>query len=153
MPQSNFRTILWGHTATESAGSANVPVVDTLPLTGAPPNDGDTLVSYIDALTLATIGKSEKIDRAPHASGSKVRPVNPEAQKEKRWRVSYTDNVNGKQYSFEIPGADLSLLSGNTEFVDLTAGAGLNLKTFLDANGRSELDNAITVNAIKFVTR
>lgn len=80
--------------------------------------------------------------------------TNKSAQRENKWLVSYIDPTNdGKAGKFEIPCADLSLLTANTDKMDLTAGAGLTLKTQLELYARSPADNAITVVSVRFVGR
>jgi hypothetical protein len=76
------------------------------------------------------------------------------AQRELKWLVTYRDptNVIGNG-SFEIGGADTGLLEANKDTMDLTAGAGLTLKTDLEANLVSRLGNAIEVLEVRLVGR
>lgn len=96
-------------------------------------------------------GKSVKVvdTQASGAAAAKA------GQREVKWRVSYSDDVdpigNG---SFEIGGADLDLLGGaGSGDLDTSAGAGLALVTQIEAKLVSRLGNAITVVSIKHVGR
>lgn len=76
------------------------------------------------------------------------------AQREAKWRVSYTDSVdplgNG---SFEIGMPDLTLLVPGTGKMDTTAGAGAALVTAIENTVLSRLGNAVTVDEIIHVGR
>lgn len=145
-----FRSIIWDNTQDENSASANVNVDDALPANGAAGNDQDSLRGYIDALIIGTLGETSMNTKVVHNVGSTVRPLDAQAQNETRWKVSFTDTVLNAKGSFTIPCADLDLLAGGSEFLDLSAGPGLDLKTFLDAHGRSKYGNAITVTSIQF---
>lgn len=76
------------------------------------------------------------------------------AQRENKFLVSYVEAVSeGKSGTFEIPCADLTLVVGNTDKVDLAAGAGLALKTQVELYVLSPAGNAVTVTSVKFVGR
>jgi len=76
------------------------------------------------------------------------------AQRELKWLVVYRDDTdpigNG---SFEIGGADTSLLQLNSDLMDLSAGAGQTLKSDLEANLVSRLGNAVTVTEVRLIGR
>lgn len=78
----------------------------------------------------------------------------PAAQREFKFRCKLTDAINPLgNWSFEIGGADTALLVANTDLLDLTAGAGLALKTALEANCVSRLGNAVVLVEGKLVGR
>lgn len=80
--------------------------------------------------------------------------ANKLAQRENKWLVSYIDPTNnGKAGKFEIPCADLTLVTANTDKMDLAAGAGLTLKTEVELSVESPAGNAITVTSVRFVGR
>lgn len=111
----------------------------------------DTVQGLINGVTLHDLtGVSFNAVQTPAGAKSSDR----EAQREKKWRVSYTDDVdpigNG---SFEIGMADLSLLASDSENMDTSSGAGLALVGGLEANIVSRLGNTITIASIKFVGR
>lgn len=86
-------------------------------------------------------------------------PVGPkatdvDAQRESKWRVTYTDDVtplgNG---SFEIGMPDLSLLVAGEGIMNITAGAGAALVTAIENAVISRQGNAVTVTKIAHVGR
>lgn len=119
----------------------------------------DTQVANVDDIQTAINGVSlinhnGKVLKAVDEAASGAAAVKT-GQRETKWRVTYSDDVdpigNG---SFEIGGADLSLLSGpGSGDMDLSAGAGLALVTELEAKAVSRLGNAITVTSVKHVGR
>lgn len=86
------------------------------------------------------------------AVGPKASVVN--AQREAKWRVTFTDDVQPEgNGSFEIGMPDLSLLVAGTGLMDVSAGAGAALVTAIEAAVVSRLGNAITVSQIAHVGR
>lgn len=78
----------------------------------------------------------------------------PAAQRELKWLVRYTDPTNAiGNGSFEIGGADTALLAVGTDFMNLAAGAGLALKTAIEANLVSRLGNSIVMDSAQLVGR
>lgn len=79
-----------------------------------------------------------------------------QAQRENKWLIRYYDAVDFKQYSFEIPTADLALLPGASDKVDLVAppaGAWTTFKSALVAVMVSPNGNAIVPTEAVFVGR
>jgi len=95
-------------------------------------------------------GKTVQAEDVP--VGPKATDVN--AQRESKWRVSFTDDVtpvgNG---SFEIGMADLTLLVAGSGLMDVSGGAGAALVTAIEAVVLSRLENAVTVTDIIHVGR
>jgi hypothetical protein len=139
--------VVWDETIQEKPAVMAIPVLLTITTVNA-----SAILAAAMALSLGTAGKSSLVVDTTLAVGSNVRPVGTEIQKESRFRVGFTDNVTGKPYSFTIPCADLSLMDPGTEEVPLTGTEAAALVTALQTNGRSELNNLITVNSIKYVT-
>ena len=84
--------------------------------------------------------------------GAKATDV--QAQRESKWRVPYTDDVQPEgNGSFEIGMADLSLLVPDTGIMSVSAGAGAALVAAIEAVVLSRLENAITVGIITHVGR
>lgn len=111
----------------------------------------DTVQAAVNGVVLqATSRRVLKAEDVPYGPAS----VDPVAQRESKWRVTFTDAVtpNGNG-SFEIPCADLTLLLPGSGEMDTTAGAGLTLKNAIEANLVSRLGNAITVDKIIHVGR
>ena len=115
--------------------------------------DITALYNAVDGVSIGTNVKSTLVIRADKDAGSTALPVDSAAQRELKWSVRYTDNVNGKAYRHEIPCPDTSLLAGNTDTLDVTAGAGLTYKTQFESTARSELGNAVTLNSVVLVGR
>ncbi len=83
-----------------------------------------------------------------------VPPASAAAQREIKWLCRLTDAIDPMgNWSFEIGGADTSLLVLNSDIMDLTAGAGLALKTAIEANTVSRLGNAVVLAEAKLVGR
>lgn len=83
-------------------------------------------------------------------------PTDPEAHRELKLLVGFDDNVTGKKYVMTIPCPDISTLTmqEGTDFVVLAdLGVMAALVTAMEANAKSEVGNAITVNYGKIVGR
>jgi hypothetical protein len=111
------------------------------------------LAGAFDGVSIGTREKTTKTLSSVIDGGSQALPVNHFAQRELRFLCRYTDNVTGKRYSFSIPCADAALCVGNTDMVDLTAGAGTTLKTAFELHAVSELGNAVTLNSVELIGR
>jgi len=81
-------------------------------------------------------------------------PADPYAQRELKWRVSYSDNVNARIGEFEIGGPELTgIIVAGTDFMNLASTEGAALVTALEANCRSRDGNAINITEVKLVGR
>lgn len=111
----------------------------------------DNIQTATNNVTLGTwLGKSMQAVNV--AVGPKATVVN--AQREAKWRVTYTDDVQPEgNGSFEIGMPDLSLLVAGTGKMDVSAGAGAALVTAIEAGVVSRLGNAVTVTDIIHVGR
>ncbi len=107
----------------------------------------------IEGMSIGTKGDTALLNRRVIDAGSITPPTDKWAQREIKFLCKYSDNSNGKEYSFTIPCADADLVVGNTDMVDLSAGAGLALKTNFDLYAVSELGNAVTLNSVKLIGR
>lgn len=144
---ATVKVVVWDNTEGESPASMSVPVVDGISVANA-----QTLIASLNAVSIGSFGRQSITTEELVAAGTNVRPASELAQKENRFRVQYQDNTTLKLYGFTVPAADLTLLPPGSEYLDLTAGVGLAIKTDFELYGRSELGNAITVISIKFVT-
>jgi hypothetical protein len=115
--------------------------------------DALDLNAAIAGMSLGTNKEAAIMVKNVILAGSSTPPSNKFAQRELKFWCKYTDTVNGKVYSFSIPCADAALVVGNTDMVDLSTGAGLDLKTEFDANCLSELGNAVSLNSVELVGR
>lgn len=144
---TRLNAVVWDETADESPATMSIPAA-----AGISNVNALALIAAAAALSLGTIGRQETVVDTLLAAGDNNRPGDENAQKEIRYRVGFTDTVNGLKGSFTIPCADLSIKTPGTETVDLTVNPGLALVTALETNGRSSLGNVIVVDSIKFVT-
>lgn len=108
-----------------------------------------------DAFNGVTIGDltAKKLNTIDEEVGPDA--ASPLAQRENKWRVTYTDNVDANgNGSFEIPMADLTQLVAGGELLDVSAATpGETLVNAIEANIVSRLGNAITVQSVRFVGR
>ncbi len=111
----------------------------------------DNIQTAVGNVALGTfLGKS--MQAVDVAVGPKATVVN--AQREAKWRVTYTDDVQSEgNGSFEIGMPDLSLLVAGTGKMDVSAGAGAALVTAIEAGVVSRLGNAVTIDDIIHVGR
>lgn len=144
---ANVGVQVWDQTNGESAAQMNMPVADGISIANA-----QALIGAVNAASIGAFGRQDIVTRELVAAGTAVRPTDPAAQKENRFKVTYQDTVTLKYYSFTIPCADLTLLPSGSEFLDLTAGVGLGIVTNYETYGESELGNPVTVISIQFVT-
>jgi len=75
------------------------------------------------------------------------------AQREQVLRIKYKDSVTGKFYRMSIPAYKPSLMTDGSDIADFSAGALLALKTALEAEVVSEMDNPIVVISGEFTGR
>lgn len=119
---------------------------------------GDAAITAIfDAVVGVTLGNAQKsvletaIDKDAGTLGAASAPF---AQRETKWLVRGTDTVTGKRVTFTIPCADLAQLVPGTDFLDTSAASpGEALVTAIEANVKSDVGNAITVDSIEHVGR
>lgn len=130
----------------------------------------DDTISDITALVLAyqdisggILNRRQLTIVDPVGSGL---PANPEAQREKRWVVGYTDVTTslavgvanplfGENFTFSIPCANLTaaMLQTNSDYADLTNSDMADFVTAIEAFVRSPSGGAIEVTYIKFNSR
>lgn len=119
---------------------------------------GDAAISSLfNAVVGVTLGNAQKSvleSSVDKDSGTAGKPASKFAQRETKWLVRATDNVDGKAVTFTIPCADLNQLVDGTDFMDTGTGTpGETLVTSIEANVKSEAGNAITVGSIEHVGR
>lgn len=114
-----------------------------------------TLKTAIDGISLGVFSREEITQTRTFFSSALT--VNPLSQRENKWLVRYFGNTTGKQFSVEIPCADLSLLSSapQTDFADPTDAAIIAFTDAFEAYAKSPDDSseAVTVKNIQFVGR
>lgn len=106
--------------------------------------DVQTAVQAVSLIGFAGI-QVLALDTPPETS----QPASPYAQRESKWLVSMSDDVNGRINQLAIGGPDLTLLASDGSTLDVSAGAGAALVTALEANLISRDGNSLTfINAI-----
>jgi len=105
----------------------------------------------VDAVTLGN-GGSEQFT-AIETDVARNPSLNPAAQRENKWLVSFSDNVTGLPGSFTIPCYDSSLLGPDGSSFDTTAPEYAALVTATQDFVRSNAGNAVTVTSIVFRAR
>lgn len=128
----------------------NIGDLTSVSIAGALTEMGE-LEAAIDAVTLGSVASSAFGDSDNRAYS---RPTDAQAQRGTKWTVSWEDTVTFQRNVNTIPTANLDLLpivGGNrVEDLDLTAGAGLALKTAIQALCKSPAGNPITVLRVYF---
>lgn len=149
-----------------SMGRANVSFndhdgeVSTVSVRVATPANGaayDAWLTGVDGLKAAIVGVTIGEERANSYSvvdvfTSSDKATNAFAQRETKWLVKFTQ-ANGEKGSFEIPCADLSLLVSGQKLMDISAGAGLTLKTAINGIVYGRDGALVTVDEIFHVGR
>lgn len=111
----------------------------------------NTLSSAIQGLSIGRLASHRLL--AYNTKDSALKAATKPAQRENKFLVSYHD-TGGRIYQAEIPCADTSLLMTNSEYIDLTAGAGQTFKTAFEAAVLSPGDSsAVVVDSVQFVGR
>lgn len=130
-------------------------------------SDIDDLRTATEALILGEIQNDQLV--AFKSSLSTAYPTDPNAQRERKWLVTYVDNlpffddpVNaipnegfGRKFQLEIPTANLTnvLLVDNTDIGDRTAAAWIAWEAAFEAIGRSPHGGTVEVIDVRAVGR
>jgi len=111
------------------------------------------LQTAADALTLGVKRGTSLI--AQRVKNSVVLASSPLAQRENKWLVRYHGNTLQQAFQVSIGTADLTLVSGHSEFIDISVNPGLAFKNAFEAVVVSPDDEAesVTVDSIQFVGR
>jgi len=86
---------------------------------------------------------------------SRNRAPSTAAQRENKWLLRYHDASTFKKFTASLPTADLSLLPDGSEFLDLSADEGADLKAAFEAIVVSPDNdaNAVVLDSAQFVGR
>jgi len=115
-----------------------------------------TLGSALDALSIGNLTRSIAAqDSTPFIE---TPPTDENAQRERKWRVSYQDTVNLKVGKVEIPAAKVnngtdSLLLPNSDIADLSVTEWTDFIDAFETTARSVDGNAVTVMTAQLVGR
>ncbi|MCG3207803.1 MAG: hypothetical protein FOGNACKC_01403 [Anaerolineae bacterium] len=116
--------------------------------------DLQSVVDAIAAIILGAAPSGTKTVPTVIDAGSSAAPANTNANRLNKWLFRMQDSVNGKIFTHEIGTANNAQLpSPTSDFLDLTAGAGLALKTAIDAVYRSPYGNAGVLVSVQQVSR
>jgi len=107
----------------------------------------DDVLAACDAVSLGGDGSTQLV--AEETSVAKNPAASQLAQRENKWLVSMTDS-NNNAVSVTIPCADLTLLAADGENMDATLPEYTNLVSAIEAYGRSNDGETLTVVSIKF---
>ena len=116
-----------------------------------------TLISdLINGLEGITIGNPAKSEVVLSRTIISVEPAaTAQAQRENKFLLRYHGATNGQKFVASLPTADLDQVMTNSEFVDLSTGAGAALKSAFEALVKSPNDaaEAVVLDSVQFVGR
>jgi hypothetical protein len=108
------------------------------------------LLTALGGVTMGTPAKETRTAQSNTLSAGL--PGSSEAQREKKWLVRSEDNVTHLIFRNEVPTADLSLLTGNSDTItDFTPTALAAFKSAWEAVVVSEDGNACTIRSMEYV--
>lgn len=108
----------------------------------------------IDAVILGSAAKCVETTATVVDAGSQTPPNDVNANRGNKWLLRMQDSTSGTIYNHEIGTADSAQLpSATVDYLDLTAGVGLALKTAVDAVYQSPLGNAGVLLSVQQVNR
>lgn len=112
-----------------------------------------TLAAAIAGVTMGTVRHTTTL--LEETVGTSNPAASTLAQRENKYLLRMHDVTTGQKFRASLPTADLSILPNNSEFLDLTAGAGQALKDALEAVVKSPFDasHAVSLDSAQFVGR
>lgn len=112
------------------------------------------IVDAVDAIILGAPASGTKTVATVVDAGSAVPPADKSAERTNKWLLRIQDPTEGKIFTHEIGTADNSQLASATDdYLDLTVGVGLALKTAIDAAYESPYGNAGVLLSVQQITR
>lgn len=111
----------------------------------------DALSAAVQDITLGNLNQLQRV--VDQTDGTNAAPASQNAQRERKFLVSFEDNVNFRRHTLELPTADNSLLIPNTDELNITAGAGQAWKDAFEAFQLSPDGNSVTVLKVVHVGR
>ena len=147
MPQAELGITMldYGRESSRFTIKAAPLTVVTLPLLGAAIAAMEAAIAGISGGTI-TRHRFLALDDAVASDP----PADPVYQRENKWTVMYEDTTTHDHFRIEIPCANLSLLSGHQEDLDVTSGPGLAFKTAFQTFAVSPQGNAVSIERIHF---
>lgn len=159
IPISYGQVTIADNTATKT-GKPETASMEVAITTITPANQAAVETAWGNLLTAmagVTLGRYVKnaVTLARNITGAQIPATDPLAQRENKWLARYHDATTFQNFQCSIPTADVSLHMANSEFVDLTAGVGLALKTAFEAVVVSPDDSShsVVLDSLQFVGR
>jgi len=155
----SFHTITYNDNTLKSNGSPETTTI-SLPITTLTPANVAAQTALITALEnaitdilLGQKAKSETVYTRAIISGNPAGSTL--AQRENKWLMRYHGVTLNEKFQASVGTTDLTLLPTGSEFLDLTAGEGLTLKTAFEAIVKSPGDAAesVVLDSVQFVGR
>lgn len=124
-------------------GTFNIPVTDyggesssvSLPVADAVLDaDLTGLFNAVDGIVIGNLGQSTLNIATPKDTGPGGNSADPFATRKLKYLCRYHDDTTLEKYQLEIACPDMSLLTGNTDFADLSGGAGAAFKADFETN-------------------
>jgi hypothetical protein len=110
-----------------------------------------TLVAALEDIIL---GNNYKLERVANVIlGTRTPAATKQAQRECKWRVSYEDTTTHVVYSLDLPMADLTLTSTNSDEADPADAAIIAFTAAFEAYVLSPAGHAVNILGIKHVGR
>jgi len=117
----------------------------------------DATISLINALSTAILGvqvenalQSKRVIAQDNLI-SRAAATDKASQRETKWLITLEDATLHTLSRHEIPLADTQYVTANTDFMDLSAGAGDTLKSAVEAGCKSPAGNAVNVMSVQLV--
>lgn len=111
--------------------------------------DITTLFNAVDGVSIGNFGQSTLNVAVEKDAGAGGKSADASATVKLKYVCHAHDNVTLEKFIREIPAPDMDLLTANTDFADLSAGAGLAFKSDWDANVLSADGNASTLDSVE----
>jgi len=146
---SEYTISILDYSKESSSMRVKVPTVDSI-------NFDDTVTAVtalrnaVGGITLGNISQDKLIAYSTFITRAPA--TDKAAQRESKWLARYEDNVNHKIFTNEIPTADQSLLTGNSDLITaFPVGVLATFKTAFEAAIVSPYDNAVTLLSLEFI--
>lgn len=111
------------------------------------------LFNAVDGVSIGNFGQATLNTAVDKDAGPGGASADEFATRKLKYLCRAHDATNLKKFTRELPCPDMSLLTGNTDFADLSAGAGAAFKADWDANVLSPDGNASVLDSVQLVGR
>lgn len=122
--------------------------------TAATNGELQAVADAVDAIILGSNVSATKVTAEVIDAGSAAPPADKTANRGDKWLMRMQDSTTGQIYTHEIGTADGAQLPSSTDdYLDLTAGVGLALKTAIETAYESPDGNAGVLLSVQQVNR